>query len=1257
MRKKKNRQKLSLLLSMALVVSSVAVPSTTVFAAGVSETKSITLNVDSQESMYVGMSKKIKVKSVKPKNGSKKVTYKSSDPEVVKVSSGGTMKALTEGEAIITVTSAVSEDVFKEVEVNVKNLVKNKTYNKMVIPLDKKKKTRKLSRTSKVKATYLKLSSSRKKVATVSKAGVLTGKKVGTTKITIKGKKGLVKGAKQVITLYVAKKSVETVALDKTSVTLKPGDPIKLTTSVTPNNAANVVVFTSSDEDVATVDQKGNVKAVEEGTAEITATTVDGSKKAVCVVTVSKDAANKTSEATTEKGNGGATTEKENSGATTEKENSGATTEKENSGATTEKENGGATTEKENGGATTEKENSEATTEKENSGATTEKENSEATTETEETTETPQDKDACVILDKEIATLNVGDMGRLTAKVTPDTILDKTVTFTSSDPSVATVNRAGSIEGISAGTAVITARILGGTKATCTVTVVEPNPDGELFEVPYVSTYYFNPKPTIYDEIVIPVYITDYEQSEYLNNDTIKTMDLLYEVDGTEYRLENLKLGDNQVTLGKLSEGIHTFTLQSVDPVTGRKSHKLYNELWVINPETYEITKEQTYEITDNDLEQYGIKKDNSTDPTDMIRTRDGLTELFRKLRDEGYRKCILPNGIYRVDGKEARDCSVTVPSNFTVDMNGSTFKLNTITENTSGLIATIEIDAVDSHLTNGILEGDRFERKELGLETGYLGEGINTVGLGAGKYCSITNMVIKNTTGHTLGAASNTLAYKLVGNYKSCYIKDGKEIASDICQTSELADLSKMIPHEYIRVGNAFGYKGLRGESPVIFVNYYDENQEYMKTETGFQFRRMKIPDGAKYASVTFKSEAEMTYDDNVYIYCRDIGAYLEVSDVDFYDTRTTAIATGGENILIENVTYTRCGNSITPAPVDFEDPAEETQDIYYRNNINYGGGVATVIDNRGFNHVYENLTNHYIMIRGGVYGGVVRNIDDPTSRIDWGKQEHKRSGYGRLYNNKVSTINVTVPYEIENSARMKVKDCTFVGKGFASTSDGTAIYENCVVTGLEGSAGVFKNCTIFPGDYFRSDLYFYDCIFKDMTGEGREVNVRILLNKRFGFYNCKFPETTCISYGNAAYFENCDFNNVYIVTPTEQTCDGLLFYKCNMNSDKENFIHIGPYVYSENYVKIRFRDCMITHTGNNLIYLWAQPNQNSLIEFQNCKIDKTTGNISAGYRNLAESESSTSIDIRFIGCEMDKTLPATTQGNPEKVRVTYEE
>ena len=164
-------------LSIMLMLTSIVTPSATVFATTITkETKSITLNVKSKESMYVGTTKKIKVKSVTPKRSSKKVTYKSSKPSVVKVTKNGTMKALKEGKATITVTSATNKTVSKKVTVTVKNLLKNKTYNKMVIPLDKKKKTRKLSRTSKVKATYLKLSSSRKKVATGSKAGVLTGK-------------------------------------------------------------------------------------------------------------------------------------------------------------------------------------------------------------------------------------------------------------------------------------------------------------------------------------------------------------------------------------------------------------------------------------------------------------------------------------------------------------------------------------------------------------------------------------------------------------------------------------------------------------------------------------------------------------------------------------------------------------------------------------------------------------------------------------------------------------------------------------------------------------------------------------------------------------------------------------------------------------------------------------------------------------------------------------------------------------------------
>ena len=78
------------------------------------------------------------------------------------------------------------------------------------------------------------------------------------------------------------------IQLDKTSLTLTEGDSEKLTAVVTPDDATDKnVAWISSDEAVATVDQDGNVTAVSQGTATITATTTDGSNlSAECLVTV-----------------------------------------------------------------------------------------------------------------------------------------------------------------------------------------------------------------------------------------------------------------------------------------------------------------------------------------------------------------------------------------------------------------------------------------------------------------------------------------------------------------------------------------------------------------------------------------------------------------------------------------------------------------------------------------------------------------------------------------------------------------------------------------------------------------------------------------------------------------------------------------------------------------------------------------------------------------------------------------------------------
>ena len=81
--------------------------------------------------------------------------------------------------------------------------------------------------------------------------------------------------------------SVKGVKLNKTKTTLTVGQTEKLTATVNPSNASDrSVTWNSSNKNVATVDQKGNIKAVKAGTTKITVKTKDGGKTATCTVTV-----------------------------------------------------------------------------------------------------------------------------------------------------------------------------------------------------------------------------------------------------------------------------------------------------------------------------------------------------------------------------------------------------------------------------------------------------------------------------------------------------------------------------------------------------------------------------------------------------------------------------------------------------------------------------------------------------------------------------------------------------------------------------------------------------------------------------------------------------------------------------------------------------------------------------------------------------------------------------------------------------------
>lgn len=76
-----------------------------------------------------------------------------------------------------------------------------------------------------------------------------------------------------------------------------------------------------------------------------------------------------------------------------------------------------------------------------------------------------------VSLNKTSTTITEGDIETLTATISPAVVADNTITWTSSDVTVATVTSAGVVTGVKAGTATITATTVNGKKATCAVTV------------------------------------------------------------------------------------------------------------------------------------------------------------------------------------------------------------------------------------------------------------------------------------------------------------------------------------------------------------------------------------------------------------------------------------------------------------------------------------------------------------------------------------------------------------------------------------------------------------------------------------------------------------------------------------------------------------------------------------------------------------------------------------------------------------------
>lgn len=395
--------------------------------------------------------------TVYPLNSTQKtLTWVSDHPDVASVDNEGNVTARKAGTA--TVTVKVAENVTAVCKVTVISRVTGISLSETTVEL-KPGETHQLTATvlpqnaSNAEVTWY---SDKESVATVSQSGLVTG--VGPGETTVHAV--TTDGGKMASCLVKVGTPVKGITLSVSSKTLYVGDPsLDISATLTPANATDKSLeWSSSDPEVASIAPGAALHAVikplKPGKTTITATTKDGGFTASCEVTVKRHVSgvslNKAS-LTLYVG------ETESLAATVAPEDASDKTVAWSS-------DNSAVASVSNGKVTANKPGT----------AVIKVVTNDLSKEAACTVTVKRHAESVELSQKEIK-LYLGENRSLTATVLPSDASDKNVTWSSSNPNVATVSTAGNVVSKSVGTTVITVKTAdGGHQASCHVTVLEP---------------------------------------------------------------------------------------------------------------------------------------------------------------------------------------------------------------------------------------------------------------------------------------------------------------------------------------------------------------------------------------------------------------------------------------------------------------------------------------------------------------------------------------------------------------------------------------------------------------------------------------------------------------------------------------------------------------------------------------------------------------------------------------------------------------
>ena len=244
--------------------------------------ENITLNKTSIE-LKIGETETLEVNGIEKE----KLTWSTSNEKIATVDNEGKVTAKGEGEATITARTERGKEVQCKVTVKVIEILPtNIKLNKNTIELEvgKAEKLQVTIEPENVTNKTVVWRSSNEKVATVDNEGNVTAKGEGEVIITAKTVNE--KEAKCTVKVKPIEIYATSIKLNKEILKIAPGREEKLQATIEPVSAINkTITWTSSNEQIATVDSEGKITAKNDGTATITAETSNG-KTAKCEVKV-----------------------------------------------------------------------------------------------------------------------------------------------------------------------------------------------------------------------------------------------------------------------------------------------------------------------------------------------------------------------------------------------------------------------------------------------------------------------------------------------------------------------------------------------------------------------------------------------------------------------------------------------------------------------------------------------------------------------------------------------------------------------------------------------------------------------------------------------------------------------------------------------------------------------------------------------------------------------------------------------------------